>query len=312
MGIARRILGKTGLEVSVLGFGGAPIGVLETEQKRVDHVLNLVLDEGVNLIDTAANYRGSEEAIGKAVGHRRDDYVLVSKCGRPLADPSGKAWSVRGITASIHQSLRRLGTDHLDVMLLHSCDLETLKRGEALGALVRARDAGRVRFVGYSGDNEAAAYAAELPEVAVIQTSVNVCDQANIDSVLPITERQNVGVMAKRPLANAAWKELSRQPGAYASYAKTYSERLAAMGITPAGLGFQGDASRLWPEIAMRFTLSQKGVHTAMIGTTDPEHAVANVRAAAQGPLPDEVNAQLRSAFQRAQSSAGELWRGDL
>lgn len=300
------------MQVSALGFGGAPIGMLETDPRRVGHVLNLVLDHGVNLIDTAANYRGSEEVIGKTVGHRRNDYVLVSKCGRPLADPSSKAWSVRGITSSIHQSLRRLRTDHLDVMLLHSCDLETLRRGEALAELIRARDAGKVRFVGYSGDNEAAAYAAELSEVAVVQISINLCDQVNIECVLPIAARYNVGVMAKRPIANAAWKKLSRQPGAYKSYAKTYTERFAAMAVTPAQLGFQGEASRLWPEIALRFTLSHEGVHTAMVGTTDPENALANVRATSRGPLPGQVIERLRSAFQCAQSAAGEHWRGEI
>ena len=73
--------GRTSLEVSVLGFGGAPIGVLGTEQERAATILNLLLDRGVNVIDTAAMYRGSEAAIGKAIGHRRDEYVLVSKCG---------------------------------------------------------------------------------------------------------------------------------------------------------------------------------------------------------------------------------------
>lgn len=225
-------------------------------------------------------------------------------------DLPGEAWSSQVIAATIDRSLGRLQTDRLDVMLLHTCDLETLKRGEAIEALVKARDAGKVRFVGYSGDNEAAAYAAQLPEVAVIQASVNFCDQANIDSVLPKTGQHNLGVMAKRPLANAAWKDLARQPGMYSGYAKTYTERFAKMGIAPADLGFQGDPGRVWPEIALRFTLSQPGVHTAIIGTTNPEHVASNVKAAAKGALPDEVLQQLRSAFQQAESAAGDSWTG--
>ena len=218
-----RPFGKTGHDVSALGFGGAEVGYLETEQRQVAQVLNTLLDEGVNLIDTAAAYAGSEEVIGKAIAHRRDEYVLVSKCGRPFEDLPGEAWSPDLVSATVDRSLRRLQTDRLDVMLLHSCDLEILKKGDALGALVKAREAGKIRFVGYSGDNEAAVHAAGLPDVAVIETSVSICDQANIDGVLPLAARNGIGVLAKRPIANAAWKDVSERRGIYVNYAKTYA-----------------------------------------------------------------------------------------
>src|SRR4051794_36467807 len=124
-------------------------------------------------------------------------------------------------------------------MLLHSCDVATLKKGDALASLVKARDAGKTRFIGYSGDNGAAAYAAALPEVAVIETSINFADQRNIDVVLPVARQHNVGVIAKRPVANAAWKDVSQQPGMYQSYAKEYTERLRKMAVTPEGLNFR-------------------------------------------------------------------------
>ncbi len=138
----KRPFGKTGFEVSSLGFGGAPIGYLETDQGRVGQILNLMLDSGMNLIDTAASYPGSEEAIGKTVGHRRREFVLVSKCGSGLGDVNGEPWSASLIAHTVDRSLRHLKTDHLDVMLLHSCNLETLEHGEALGAL-RRRTRGR-------------------------------------------------------------------------------------------------------------------------------------------------------------------------
>ncbi len=307
----RRPFGKTGLEVSVIGFGAAPIGLLKTEQDRVEQILNFLLDEGVNLIDTAASYQGSEEAIGRAVSSRRDEYVLVSKCGRHDDDLSGTDWSADLITRTIDRSLKRLQTDHLDVMLLHSCDLDVLKQGEAVEALVKAREAGKIRFAGYSGDNEAAEYAAGLTDIAVVETSVSICDQANIDFVLPAAIRHEIGVIAKRPIANAAWKELSQQPGFYQEYAQTYTQRLARMKVTPADLGFDGDPDSVWPEIALRFTLSQPGVHTAIIGTTDPGHARKNLAAAAQGPLPEGAIDHLRQAFHIAQQDAGETWQGE-
>ncbi len=308
--MTKRPFGGTGYEVSALGFGGAPVGYLETEQQQVASLLNSLLDRGVNLIDTAAGYAGSEEAIGKAISHRRDDYVLVSKCGRAFEDIPGEAWSREAVLATIDRSLRRLNTERIDVMLLHSCDLDTLQKGEAIAALVEAREAGKIRFAGYSGDNEAAAYAAGLDDVAVIETSVNICDQANIDTVLPEAERRKVGVLAKRPIANAAWKDLSEQRGMYTDYARTYSQRLEKMNIAPAGLGFDGEPARVWPEIALRFTLSQPGVTTAIVGTTSAQHVEANMAAAAKGPLDAEVVQQLRDAFRHAEQAAGEAWPG--
>lgn len=306
----KRRFGRTELQVSVVGFGGAPIGFLETEQRRVSDMLHRLLDRGVNVIDTAAMYAGSEEAIGRAIGHRRDEFVLVTKCGDP---GNGQAdWSAGAISAAVDRALERLRTERLDVMLLHSCDLETLRRGECVEALVQARDAGKIRCLGYSGDNEAAAYAAGLAEVSVVETSVNVCDQAAIETLLPVVRRNDVAVIAKRPLANAAWKELAEQPGLYADYARPYAERLARMGVTPAELGYEGDPREAWPEIALRFALSVPEVHTAIIGTTNPAHSEANLERAAKGPLPQAAYDRLRQAFLDAQQASGETWRGEV
>jgi aryl-alcohol dehydrogenase-like predicted oxidoreductase len=305
----KRPFGQTGLEVSVLGFGGAPIGFLAAEQKRVGELLHALLDRGVNLIDTAAMYAGSEEAIGKALARRRQEVVLVSKCPNPMAD-GPDCWSAAGIAASVDRSLQRLRTDRLDVMLLHSCGLDVLRKGEALEALVRARQAGKIRFAGYSGDNETAAYAASLAEVAVIETSVNLCDQANLQRVVPEARKRGVGVIAKRPIANSAWKPLAKQPGMYADYAKTYTERFRAMGLTLAELGLSGAPALVWPQVALRFTLSQPGVHAAIVGTCHLAHAEANLDAVAMGPLPEPLLAAIRAAFAKAEVAAGQAWEG--
>src|SRR5205814_7041389 len=102
---------------------------------------------------------------------------LVSKCGGKLPDMPDSAWSPELIAKTVDRSLKNLATDHLDIMLLHSCSLDKLQAGGVIEPLVKAREAGKIRFVGYSGDNEAAAYAAALPDVAVIETSVNITDQ---------------------------------------------------------------------------------------------------------------------------------------
>ena len=306
----RRQLGKTGLQVSPLGFGSAPIGYLDTGVKTTTNILNTLLDAGVNVIDTCACYPYSEELVAKAVGHRRDEYILVTKCGHKIDGVPGEEWSKKLILKTVDRSLTRLKTDHLEVMLLHSCDLSTLRHGEALEALIRAREAGKILFVGYSGDNETAAYACNIPDIAVVEISINICDQINIDTVLPDARRQGTGVLVKRPLANAAWKILSDQPGLYKSYAKSYTQRLQAMEITLEQLGFKGNPERVWPRIFLRFVMTQKDVHCVLAGTTRVTNAIENLRSVNQGPLAEDTEKTIRCAFKSAMFKKEDEWPG--
>jgi aryl-alcohol dehydrogenase-like predicted oxidoreductase len=300
--------GRTGLKVSRIAFGAGPIGYLGSDQVQVGKVLNLLLDQGVNVIDTAAAYMGSEELIGKAVGQRRNDFMLVSKCGRKVDGAEGEDWSARLVTETVDRSLRRLGTDHLDVMLLHSCSQEVLERGEALSALIRAKEAGKIRFAGYSGDNSAATFAVSLPDVDVLMCSANLCDQANLDGALPAAALAGTGVIVKRSVANGAWKPLDAQQGMYRDYVKPYMERFAAMGLKPGDLGYSGP--RDWMEIALRFTLALKEVQVVSIGTTNPLNAEANLRILEKGPMAQETVAVIRRAFQKAETKLGATWSG--
>jgi aryl-alcohol dehydrogenase-like predicted oxidoreductase len=300
--------GRTGLKVSRIAFGAGPIGYLDSSQARVTQVLNLLLDRGVNVIDTAAAYLGSEELIRKAVGHRRSEYVLVSKCGRRVEGLEGEDWSGRLVAATVDRSLRRLGTDCLDVMLLHSCPKEVLERGEALEALLKAREAGKIRFAGYSGDNDAARFAVGLAGVDVLMCSASICDQANLDGALPAAARARTAVIAKRTVANAAWKPAAAQQGIYRDYVKPYAARFEAMGLDPRDLGFKGPGA--WMEIALRFTLAEPAVQVLSIGTTSLENAEANLGLVEAGPLAPEAVAKIRAAFREARGRAGEEWPG--
>ncbi|MEK7724243.1 MAG: aldo/keto reductase, partial [Acidobacteriota bacterium] len=146
----KRKLGKTELEVSRLGFGGAEIGFDNEKQGTVDTLLNSAIDSGLNLIDTAAAYWTSEKMIGEAISSRRNNLVLISKCGA-LDGFSKEDWSKQGILETIQNSLRLLKTDYLDIAQLHSCSSEILKRGEVIEALIVAKEKGYTRYAGYSG-----------------------------------------------------------------------------------------------------------------------------------------------------------------
>lgn len=302
----QRTLGRTNLQVGEIGFGAAPAAFLKTEREAAATMIRSLLDAGVNLIDTAAAYPGSEAFIGEFLADRRSSYVLVSKCGNIKAPgTTGEPWSAKLVESSVDRSLQLMKTDHLDVMLLHSCDLATLQKGDALGALVKARDAGKIRHAGYSGDNAAAAWACAQPDIAVVETSINIVDQANIDAVLPVAKRHRVGIIAKRPIANACWRGKAALQGIYVNYVAEYLRRFDAMNLSPDELGI--DASG-WGDLALRFTLSHPEVSCAIVGTTSTGNAQRNLASAANGELTPKQLALLYDRFQQAR--AGADWPG--
>src|SRR5437667_1315310 len=112
----KRRLGKTDMDVSVLGFGGSEIGYEHATPETVTDLLNSALDAGLNVIDTAECYYNSEELIGKAVSDRRDEFYLFTKCGHPHGMESAANWSKDSILKSIERSLQLLRTDRIDIV----------------------------------------------------------------------------------------------------------------------------------------------------------------------------------------------------
>ncbi|HZG50503.1 MAG TPA: aldo/keto reductase, partial [Pyrinomonadaceae bacterium] len=218
----KRTLGKTDMRVSALGFGGSEIGYGQAAVETVERLLGGALDAGLNVIDTAECYVTSEELIGRAVSHRRADYYLFTKCGH-AAGIELPDWDARLLEQSLERSLRRLQTDHVDLLQLHSCSEEVLRRGDAVEVLRRAREAGKTRYIGYSGDGRAALYAVECGAFDTLQTSVNIADQESLELTLPPARARGLGVIAKRPIANAVWKNTARPSD---PYVQTYWDRL--------------------------------------------------------------------------------------
>ncbi len=123
-----RELGSTGLQVSPIGIGLAEIGKLSPDEKTgIETLLNTALDSGVNVLDTAALYGISEEMVGETVSGRRDEFVLATKCGQD--DPDRYPWTAESVQNDIETSLKRLQTDHVDILQLHSCPVDVLERG---------------------------------------------------------------------------------------------------------------------------------------------------------------------------------------
>jgi aryl-alcohol dehydrogenase-like predicted oxidoreductase len=287
-----RELGRTGLKVSRLGVGLAEMGRLSlAEAATAGRLLNAALDGGINFLDTAACYGNSEELIGQTVAGRRDEYVLATKAGHVTGDYQGQAWTAETIRDSIERSLARMKTDHVDLVQLHSCDVAILERGEVIHALLDAKQAGKTHFIGYSGDNEAARWAIESGQFDTLQTSFNLVDQGPRVELLPMAQERGMGVIIKRPIANAVWGAGS------GSGRQAYRERAASM----ADLGPIPGAPENAIALALGFTLAHGEVDTAIVGTRNPEHMVGNI-ALVEGALPiaEAVVEELHRRFERA------------
>lgn len=293
-----REYGNTGMKVSTLGFGGSEIGSNVSKQD-VETLLNTALDAGLNVIDTAECYGNSEELIGDVLSHRRDDYYLFTKCGH-AAGIDGPDWDPKVLEQTIDRSLRRLQTEYVDVVHLHSCSEEVLRQGAVIEVLQRAKEAGKTRFIGYSGDTTDALYAIGTGVFDSLETSLNIADQEAIDLTLPEARKRNMGVIAKRPIANAAWTFDTLSEDAYPF---VYWRRLQELGY-----GFlTGNDVQSAVETALRFTLSSEGVDTAIVGTTKPNRWQQNADLVAKGALPQELYDEIRTRWKEV---AGADWTG--
>ena len=295
----RRRLGRTDMDVSVLGFGGSEIGYERASRRTVARLLGTALDAGLNVIDTAECYEDSEALIGRAIGERRDECYLFTKCGHGNAWGRGD-WRPAALVKSIERSLTRLATDRVDLVQLHSCSLAELEKGHVVEALERARDRGLTRYIGYSGDGDAARYAVTCGRFDTLQTSVSIADQEALELTLPLARRARMGVIAKRPLANVAWRH-ARKPD---PYYEDYWIRLKKLDYP--FLREPGDAG---VAIALRFTLSIPGVHTAIVGTANPERWRQNAALLEAGPLPKREIDRVRARWDEV---AEKSWVGQV
>jgi len=301
--LERAVLGRTGLEVTKLGYGAMELrGPAGGRGRTIDPadaraILNSVLDAGINFIDTSPDYGDSEELIGAAISGRRDEFFLASKCGCPIdqpAPPEGErpphVFTPENIRAGVEQSLRRMKVDHIDIVQFHvSPSREQLEEHGAVEALAALRDEGKVRFLGMSGtlpnipDHIAMDVfdAFQIPYSALEREHERVItDAATAGSGTIIRGGVARGQPDKMPAVAdlpAPWADAMQQ------MAQTRRDRWEAADLDDLLDG----ASR--SEFTLRFTLSHPDMHTTIVGTANPDHLAANVAAAAKGALPSDV-----------------------
>jgi len=306
MAIMTRALGRTGADVTILGYGamelrGGPRGP-EIGDEDAGRLLNAVLDGGINLIDTSPDYGGSEELIGRCIGRRRDEFFLASKCGCLIELPAGVPppyphdYSPANVRADVEQSLRRLRTDRLDLVQVHmSPSKATLEENHTVETLKTLQDQGKVRFIGMSG------ILPNLPE----HIAMNVFDVFQIPYSAVQRDHEDLitaaaagaGTLIRGGAARGAASEdknwrtgpLSQQPG-------VGQHNWASSGIED----LIKDAGLTNMEFMLRFTLSHPGLSSTIVGTANPAHLAANIATAERGPLPEDLYEEAKKRLQPA------------
>lgn len=285
-------LGHTGLRVSALGFGAMHIHDERTTEAEAGALLNEVLDQGINLIDTARGYGLSEARIGRHLAARRQEFVLSTKVGYGVEGVPD--WTYDCIVQGVERALKLMQTDWLDIVHLHSCPRDVLQRGDVVRALADCRAAGKLRVAAYSGDNAEIDFAIASGAFGSLQTSISLCDQAHLKARAARADHAGIGVIAKRPLAGAVWRFAAR-PADFAE--GQYWDRFQAMGLP---------TREDWADVALRFVAFHSGAASAIVGTAKPANLRRNLDAIARGPLPAELAVSIRAAFDRH----GDAWPG--
>lgn len=297
----RRSLGRTGLDVTPLGYGAMEIrgprvwGGRPVTDQQAERILNAVLDAGINFLDTAYDYGMSEDYIGRFISHRRTEYYLATKCGCTVVPAGDRAdtphvWTRENLLHNIETSLSRTKTDYVDVWQLHNPSVEQVKKGDLVRVMEEVRAAGKVRWIGVS---------TKLPHIAqfmkwavfdTFQIPYSALERAQ-EQVITAAAQAGAGTIIRGGVARGAPEEAGLgQRDRWATWEKARLDELRAPG--------EGRTAFL-----LRFTLSHPDVQTTIVGTMKPEHLAENVRAALAGPLPADVYAEAR----RRLEAVGEL-----
>ena len=280
--LSTSVLGRTGLEVTRLGYGA--MAVRDVTEDLAKTVLNAVLDAGVNFIDTSIDYGRSEEFIGKYISHRRSEFYLASKCGcAVVSDPSlGRhVFTRENIIAGVDQSLARMKTDHLDFVQFHSSpSKETLDQEGAIDALRDLQSEGKIRFLGSSST---------LPNITD-HLDMGVFDEFQIpysalqrehEDVITKSSEAGIGTVIRGGVAQG---EPGQGRGREEIWQKFEEARLDE-------LREEGESRSAF---VLRFTLAHPNVHTIIAGTKDTEHLRENVDVSRKGPLSPETYAEAK------------------
>ena len=304
--LATATLGRTGAVVTKLGFGAMELRAEMTECEATV-LLNAVLDAGITMVDTSPDYGPSEELIGAAISHRRDEYFLASKCGCHVGPPPEPPrfldhdFTRGNIRAGVEQSLRRMRTDHLDLVQIHmSPSRATLEADDSVAELEALRDEGKTRFIGMSGSLPNITDHLAMGVFEVFQIPYSALERDHEDVISQAADG-GAGTIIRGGVARGVPEEL---PSRYSGLPRRMREGLS-QSIDEVKTRWDEAEARLEEvldgmsrmELLLRFTLSHPDMDTTIVGTSNPDHLAQNVAAARKGPLPADVYEHIRATL---------------
>ena len=289
--LPKRTLGRTGLDVTMLGYGameirGAPRG-RDVTDAQAETILHAVLDAGINYIDTSIDYGVSEERIGRYIGDRRSEYYLASKCGclvgappAPRGQTSPHVFTRDNILKGVEQSLARMRTDYLDVLQFHiSPSRKTLEENGALETVLELKRSGTVRFAGMSGTAPHLADHIAMGVFDVFQIPYSAVEREH-EALITAAARAGAGIVIRGGAAKGAPTEGKHEGVQWDRWKQVRLDDL-----------LDGMTSM---EFILRFTFTHPDMHTNIVGTINPDHLQHNVEVLRQGPLPPQVYDEAR------------------
>ena len=282
----KRKLGRTGLEVTQLGYGSMGLrgprtwGVRVVSDEDADAFLNRVLDCGINFIDTSPDYGVAEERIGRYISSRRSEYYLATKCGCDYTQRDNHieidhTWKKEVIQHNIESSLKRLNTDHVDLLQFHGGDAETLQREGLIEQLQEFRRQGIVRFIGASSSLPNLPGLIELGVFDTFQIPYS-CLAPGHHDLITQAAKTGAGIIIRGGIAHGGPDAEIERPGLNDVWKQAGLDELLPSEMSRA-------------ELILRFTLSHPHCDTTIVGTANAQHLAENVAAAERGPLPHKL-----------------------
>lgn len=301
--IPMRQLGRTGLNVTMLGYGameirGVPRG-REISENEASTVLNTALDFGVNFVDTSVDYGLSEERVGQHISNRRSEYFLATKCGCiwDLApDKQGRGaehnYTRENIVKAFDQSLARLKTDYVDLLQVHmSPSVATMEEHGVLDTIQEFKRAGKVRFLGMSGILPNITDHIAMGVFDVFQIPYSALDREHEDVIIQASQA-GAGIIIRGGAARGAPSDGRQQGTTWDVWQKANMDDVLD-GMTAM-------------EFVLRFTFTHPEMDTNIVGTINPDHVRDNLNALKKGPLPADVYEEAKRRLTSAGSTPGK------
>ena len=262
-------LGKTALQITTLGYGSGHRKPMDDKQR--DIILNAVVDAGINFIDTAISYGNSEQLIGKFLNNKRDKFYLATK---------GNLWDADSLENQLNQSLKRLKTDYVDIYQLHNPTPDQCRSAELLEALNKFKESGKCRWIGVSTSEPHFEQFVEWNSFDIFQIPYSALQMEN-EPTMNIAGENGAGIIIN---------------GAVALGEPHIGKGSKLMWDNFENYNLQEflDTNETKTSFMLRFTLSNKNAHTAIVGTTNPDHLKMNIESGLKGALETDLFNQVR------------------